>query len=423
MKWPNWFPFRSHKFIKDAAHQWYTLAGTGPVFNDYTKDIEKLMVAFACPPLLKVIALQCDLFSQARVYVYKTGGKRKGKEVESDPAIDRLESPNYMQERSQWLWDFMFWNMLGNAYLNMQSDIVERDNAPMYWLEPHKIYWPQEIEKYKDKHPLSQSTLNEIGRLEIEYRYDDGTVRKIPLSKIIHVADLTGGTGNWWKGFSKLHALTKILSNYERGLDSKNINIRFAGKFLVAGTNDINDTKRTPMGEDEKKSIEDRIQNEKEVHAIKSMVEIRRFVDDIRAMPLDESMKADYFMIGTMYGIPRDVLEAYQSATYENQEKARAGHVAYTLDPKGQQLGAALAKYWKYDVGEARIRREIVFSWDHLPFVQVFEKDRIAVKMQQINAFNQMLNAGISADDANAFLDTNFTVDETKRQQRQQPRA
>lgn len=417
MGWFNGlFPsfFGASRYIKNALNQWYTMTGIGPVFNDYSRDIAKFQAVLSNPALLKVISLQCDLFSMGRFYVYSTNGKERT----NDPALDKLIRPNPMQEQSQWLWDYMFWLCMGNAYLYMESKLVVNKKAPMYWLVPFKMDWPFELDRYKDKLFLSEASLKEVSKIEITYKFEDGSTRKIPLSQIISLSDLSNGMGNWFKGYSRIDALYKVISNSEVALDSKNINVRFAGKFLVAGTQDPNDVKRTPLGRDEQQSIEDRvIDGKKDVYAIRSMIDIKRFVDDMKAMPLDEAYKADYFMIGTMFGIPRDVLEAYQSATYENQEKARASHVAYTLEPKGELLSNSLTTYWDYTI------KKLVLSWDHLPFVQVFEKDRLAVLTQKVNTFNQMINAGISVDEANQFLDTNFTVDETARQQNRKPGA
>lgn len=40
-------------------------------YNDYSDDVKKLEAIFSNPALLKVFALQCDLFSLGKVYVYK----------------------------------------------------------------------------------------------------------------------------------------------------------------------------------------------------------------------------------------------------------------------------------------------------------------------------------------------------------------
>jgi len=407
---------RANQYIKSAFvpfHLW----GTAPQFNSYTKDTEKILIAFQNPALLKVVALQCDLFSLAEVYVYNNDGVEK----KNDPALKRLDRPNPFQNRSQFLWDFMFWKMMGNAYLYMDSDLVDRENAPMYWLESSKIEWPIELDRMKDKLVFSAAKIKEIMDTEITYRYDDGTVFKFPLKKMSRITDLTNGVGNFFKGFSRIDALYKIISNSEVSLDSKNINTRYTAKFLVAGTTDPKDVTKVPMSETEKKDIEnkingdtleDRIHGERQVHAVKSMIDIKRFVDDLRVLELDKSFLADYYLIGSMYGIPRDVLEAYQSSTFENQEKARAGHVSYTLSPAGEALGDLLEDRWGYD------RKAICLSWDHLPFMQVFEKDRIAVKSSQVTTFNAMRKAGIPLEEINEFLDTNFTIDdkELKRQ-------
>jgi len=374
------------------------------MFNDYHRDAEKLTAIFSNPALLKIFSIQCDLFSLARPYVYKKNGNTD----DGDPALERLAQPNPMQSKTDWLWCYMFYKMLGNAYLYMDSDVVERPNAPMYWLENHKIEWPTEMEKHKDKLILSESRLRRILDTQLIYRYEDGSKMDIPLKQIVIITDLTNGTGNWFKGFSKIDALYKIVSNSEIALDSKNINVRYSGKFLVAGTTDPADVTRKIMGEDEKRDIEQKTNGDKPVHALKSMIDIKRFVDDLKVLELDKAYLADYFLIGNMYGIPRDILEAYQSSTYENQEKAQARHVAYTMEPAGEMLGSALAKRWGYDAKGKRI----VFGWDHLPFTQVFERERAAIQQTKMQTFNMMVAAGIPLPEINTFLDTNFTIDE-----------
>lgn len=390
--------------------------GAAPQFNDYHEDEAKLLAIFSNPALLKVFSLQCDLFSLGKPYVYSSSGTLKPK----DDAIKRIENPNPMQSMQDWLWSYMFWKMVGNANLYMTSKLVERDNAPMYWLENHKIEWPYELDKNKDKLILSQAKLERLRKMPLKYRYEDGSTMDFTLGDLVIIPDLTNGTGNWFKGFSRIDALRKVISNSEASLDSKNINVRYAGKFLVAGKQDPTDVTKKPMHEDEKQTIEQRIDgNQKHVHAIKSMIDIKRFVDDLKVLELDKAYLADYYLIGSMYNIPRDVLEAYQSSTFENQEKARAGHVTYTLEPAGEVLGAALADAWDY----TQYGWKICFAWDHLPFTQVFEKDRQAIKTSQVNMLLRLLDAGMLLDDINAFLDTDFKIDEDAIEQRQEAAA
>jgi len=401
----NLFGFNSQ--LKEAVrsgfypfHFW----GAAPQFNDYTREAQKLAVILSNPALLKVFSLQCDLFSMGVPTVYN----KKGVAQPDDIALKRLKSPNPLQSNTDWLWSYMFNKMLGNAYLYMDSDVVERENSPMYWLENHKIEWPVSMDKEKDKLIFSQAKYKRLLETEIVYRYEDGSTFRFPLKDLMISTDLTNGTGNWFKGFSRLDALYKVITNSEASLDSKNINVRYAGKFLVAGTADPNDVTKKILGEDEKKDIEDKTNGPKQVHAVKSLVDIKRFVDDLKVLELDKAFLADFFLIGSMYNIPRDVLELYTSSTYENQEKARAGHVTYTLDPAGEALGSMLAQRWGY----TERGWKICFSWDHLPFTQVFEAERVKVQEGKIRIMQSLLKIGVPIEEINVFLNTNFSIEE-----------
>lgn len=370
-------------------------------FNSYAKKLEAVLTN---PAMLKVVSLQCDMFSLGKVYVYKNG-----KAVDNDPFLNLIKRPNPMQQRSQFLWDYMFWTMIGNAYCYVDSTVVDKANGnAMYWLDPGKIEWPHTIDNASDKFILSNKNRNELENTMITYRYNDGSKFEFPVKKLISIGDVSNGLGNWFSSPSRIDALYKVIGNSEASLDSNNINIRYAGKFMVAGRADINDVTRMPMAEDEKRDIEDKIDDGKPVHAVKSMIDIKRFVEDAASLKLDESYLHAYFVIGTMYGIPKDVLEAHNSGTYENQEKARGAHVSYCLQPKGDILMNAFEKMFGYE------DRDIVIDWEHLPFMQVFAKDRAQAEQIKTVSLLNLLKAGVPLEEINEFLDTEFTELELK---------
>lgn len=371
-----------------------------PVFNNYADDMRKMQVVFSNPALLKVFCLQCDLFSLGKIYVYKDG-----KDIGADPALDRFKNPNPMQSRSQLMWDFMFWKMIGTGYYYLDSDIADRDNNKMYMLEIPKLEFPLWLEKEKDKLIFSAAKEREIKDARIKYRYEDGTSIEIPLSKISIFTDLTNGSGNWFKSNSRIDALVKVISNSEATLDSENINVRYSGKFLVAGTNDPNDVTKMPLGEDEKKDIAWKVNDREPVHPVKSMIDIKRFVENMGNLKLNEKYLNAYFIIGNMYGIPKDVLEAYNSGTFENQEKARGAHVSYTLQPVAEEWMQVVSDRFGY----TKEGKELVMSWDHLPFMQVFEKDRAVTKEINARTFVSLTKNGVPLTEVNEYLDTNFT--------------
>lgn len=387
-------------FGDDVFYPVQSFLDASPQFNDYSGDLEKYNAVWNNPAFCKVVCLQCDLYSLGKIKV-KDGA---GNEIPKDPVLDLFNDPNYMQSKSQFLWDTMFSYMQGNVYCYMSDNLPNVSNV-LYFLESHKIEWPTEFMKYKDRLILSKASYKQITDINVTYRYENGESIKIPLSKILILTDLSNGQGNWFKGRSRINSLYKILSNADAALDSININTRYAGKYLVAGQADPKDVSKMPMSEDEKLSIEQKVNGRKQVHAVKSMVDIKRFVENIGYLKLDETYRTAYFLIGNMYNIPRDVLEAYlQSSTFENQEKSVAKHIAYTLQPKGDDFFGEVATRFGY----TEAGKSICITWDHLPFMQVFMKEQAAVNNQNMQTFTGYLKLGVPVDEINKLLGTNF---------------
>lgn len=396
--------FRSR--LKGVYNFGYDVIQGATQFNSYGKDSEKLATVLGSPAVLKVFALQCDLFSMGRVSVCDN----EGKEIEDDPFLTLIRNPNpFTKTESQFLWDFMFWNMLGTSYTYVDSAVVDRPKNKMYVMNPAKIEWPLDFDRKKDKMVFSDAEFNAIMKTEITYRYEDGTTFKFPFDRLVISFDLTNSIGNFFKGPSRLDALFKIVSNSEHSLDSSNINIRYTSKFLVAADQATGNTSRKGMGQEEKDDIVNKIDHSgKNVYPVNAKINIQRFVEDLAALQLDKEYLHQYFLIGNMYGIPRDVLEAYNSATYENQEKARAAHVNYTLEPKGNQFMDSYEVHFGYK----QQKKNIKISWDHLPFVQVFAKEKVETKKVTVEVLNSLLTLGVSIEQANEFLGTEFEITE-----------
>lgn len=346
------------------------------------------------PAALKVFALQCDLFSLGEVFVKDKDGKL----IDDDPFLSFINNPNPYEEKSDFLWNYMFNNMLGNAYTYVDSKIIS-DKNKAYILDSWKVVIPDELKKFSDKLILSSSTEKSLNNKSIRYFFDDGTSKSLEWAKIIHVPDLR--VGGRFKGASRIDALKKIIANSEASLDAENININYSGKFLVASDNTI---EKPPLSTGEKKDIEKKMLGGKAVHAVSKMLEIRRFVEDMASLELDKKYLNAYYLIGKMYGIPRDVLEAYDSSTFENQEKARGAHVSYSLQPRGNALMNGFERMFGYQ-SEGK---DIFISWDHLPFMQVFEEQRANIKKTTLDSLDKMLSMGFSKEEANSYLGTNF---------------
>lgn len=351
----------------NAGNIFYTMFSSSTALGKVISDNEKLKVVTNSPALLKVISLDCDIFSLGKINQYK-----EGKVKEYDFLYSLSKKPNLTQTWTQFLWDYKFWlNIFGVAYLYNPNDSKQiSDTNSLQWLNPVNIVWDSTIISKLKSIFLSESSYKEVLKSNITYRFENGQTKLISLNEIVPFYDLTNaGTDNPLNGYSRIDALHKIIRNSELALDAKAINLEFAQKFLIAGQADPNNITEIPMSNAEQLDIESKVRGHKQVHAIKSMVDLKRFVEDIGKLKLDESFYNDYFMFGTMFNIPRDILEAnLRGSTYENQEKSMARLVEYCMTPKGQMLTDWFESQYSL--------QDIRMSWGHLMFNQVFEKER-----------------------------------------------
>jgi len=342
---------------------WYEMFSSRNNAKDLNNYRAKLNAVLTNPACLKVFKLNCDLFSLGKVNQYQDD---ELKEINYLYSIKK--KPNHFQSWTQFFWDYMFWKMLGTAVLYRSNNVLN-ESTQLYWLNPANVDFGNGKNRFS-KFIFSVVGLNEQQKETIKYTFDDGTISNIKLKELSFFFDLSNGLGgNWYQGNSALDALYKVISNSEQSLDAKGINLEFSQKFMVNGKNSLEDVSQTPMGETEKNDIEHSVRSNKKVHAVKTPTDLKRFVDDIARLKLDESFYNDYFMIGTMYGIPRDVLEAnLRGSTYENQEKATSRHVEYSLKPSGQMLTDEFESLFSLE--------DLRMEWSHLMFNQVFEKEK-----------------------------------------------
>lgn len=348
------------------------------------------------PALAKVINYNCDVFSTLKIV---------RKDEKEDDLTNLLKKPNLFQTQRQFLWMYRFWIMFGSAYLKPESNNVASSNARLFWLEPQKLDWNKTVLDKLDKHILSKKSKNELLKLTVDYTYRDGTKSKIAIGDLVVFHDLANGLGNWLKGNSRIDPLYKIISNSESGLDSKNINLEFSRKYLVAGQYDPSKNLNNPIGMQnvEEEGIVKKLRSKQAVHPIKSQVDIKRFVENLANLKLDESYNEDLSKIGSMYNIPADVLEAIKAtATYENMEKSTARHIEYSEKPKAMDLLEGLCNQFNLDVNDY----DLIFADNS--FMKVFEKDQSEIFKSNAKTMETLVKIGGDANEIAEMLGMNL---------------
>ena len=344
------------------------------------------------PALAKIVFLNCDVFSL---------GKVQRKDGKTDDFTQTLLKPNHFQSLRQFLWSYRFWIMFGNAYLKPSTKIVDNDRSQLYWLNSSCIDWNDSAIDNLDKMMLSKYGTAELGKTKIKYNYNDGSCTSFQLKELIAFHDLSNNTGNWYKGNSRVDALKKILCNNESLLDAKNINLEFSRKFLVSGNYDPskNIDSLGTMQDVEKEDINNKLRGPKAVLPIKATVDIKRFVDNLAKLKLDETYVNDLLIIGDMYNVPKELIGALvEGSTYENQQKALSRHISYSELPKAQDLIEGLAEHFGVDPNDYEM------TWDYLPFMQEDEGMRSEVNERNVRTLRELISLGVATDEAAEFL-------------------
>jgi len=391
---------RTFDVDKDGNVFYSLFNGFGGLANKIS-DREKLKKVCENPALLKVISLDCDIFSLGKVNKFQ-----EGKLIEEDFLYSLVKKPNLMQSWTSFFWDYKWWlNVCGTSILYNPNNSKNIGNTSLQFLNPANITYNDTLIRKLQKFIFSNLSYNEVLEGSISYKFDNGESKDILLKELEFFHDLTNaGQSNPLKGISRIDALYKVINNSELALDAKGINLFLAGKFMVAGKADPSKTDfaNIPMSEDEKQSIEQKVLSNKSIHAVKSMIDIKRFVENMGALKLDESFMADFFIFGSMFNIPRDILEtSLRGSTYENQEKAMARLIEYCEKPKAQKLTDWFET--QFDLEDIRM------SWNHLMFMKIFEKEQINNQKLKASALLELMKAGVKLDEINTMLETNFS--------------
>jgi len=359
------------------------------------------------PAALFIFALLPDLCSMGRFKLYN-GKDKDAEEVAEHPILDLLDDPNPMQSGDQFKWDFMFWRLLGSANMLSDSKVLKSGGANMlYWMAPDCIEWPKWFEENKSSLFLSDSSIRELMAKRLRYKTN---VQDIPFKYELmkQFFDISNGVTGWFYPPSRVDALHKIIKNSDNILNAKNVNSLLAKKYIVAGKHDVRNVSTLPMGAKEADDVERKVMGNKSIHGMKSMVDIKRFVENLNGLQsLDKAFMNDAFFIGKMLNIPKDVIESFEGgATYENQEKARASIISYCVQPAADDFCKGLLKF--YNISGMRLE----LDYTHLPFVQTFEKERAETLDKNATAYKKLVEGGVGqqqASDACGFDFTDFT--------------
>lgn len=330
------------------------------------------------PILLLVLKAKCDMFSLVKI----DGKKTKGGETIHNYLHTELGNANYMQTWEQFLWEYCFWKSIGTAIVYSPGGDLLLKGTPTYLLNPSKVYFNSNTENKLARIIETQKEFNELMNDSLYYQEGNGTKKKsIKLSKVKNFYSTTNGlAGNYFEGYSMVDGITPILDNANMLLNTQHVNLDFSRKFATTKKEEkLNAHQINNNSNRENQDLEEKLSADRNIYAMNQSIDIKRFVDSIANLKLDEQQTQQYFLIGKAFGLSKDFLEAsLKGSTYENKDKAFGQIVSQSLQPDIDQLLSHFEQ--KYGI------EELKGSWNHLPFMYTFEKERQeAIEKKLIN--------------------------------------
>lgn len=347
------------------------------------------------PAVLINFRLISDMGSLCRIHEYKDNN------INTTDFLYTLKSrPNFFQSWEQFFKDYYLWVNMGTAYLYDSSNGKLTNSDQLYWLIPDRLQFTSKQTKMLQSLMFANKSYNELMKEMVKYTQPNGDVTNIPLKYIKPFFSLSNGlSGNWYEGGSYLDALYKVISNSDSSIDSLGVNLKYTQKFAVSAKSDKTSLADFPtMGDTEKIDVEEKIASKKEVTVSKAPLNVERFVKDIANLKLDETFLTQYFIIGKMFGIPKDVSEAYLTggATFENQDKSMIKFISTSLQPLMDNLVATLMDQWGV--------KDLRATWEHLPIYQTAKKEEAESRKLDLENLKMAVELGLSDADKENYL-------------------
>lgn len=352
--------------------------------NTFAYSNEYLKASLENPVLITIVALRARLYSQMDIKHLNS----KGEVIENSPYVKLLSLPNYFQSKEdfffQQMWflsasgtDFIyqikaFTNDVPKALYNLIPSDIELNNA-------HKVNKFIVTDKYKKA----------FGERQIKYTLDD-TIYDLKLSDLIPLYDLSNGLTNnsFFQSQSRVKGISKILSNIDENLKSKNINLQMSQKYLSKNESNGNEAQ---IQDADRTSIERKLDN-KNLIVTNANIDVNHLVSNMKQLYLDEQFADDANKCLLAFEMNKNVLNFFaKDSTFDNQSQGIISYIQNSIQTTAKNTMNSLSQQW----GLIEKGEKLVASYDHLAVMQPVVNDKIASFTEMQNAIKIAIENGV----------------------------
>jgi hypothetical protein len=395
--------------LADGTHR-YTLHKNN---TTYVSPKQLMETALNNPITYACIEIRAKVLAQAEFYVLDSSGNK----IEKHPVLDLIKEPNSYQSKEDFLKQLEWFKCVhGWVYQRPYGSAGSENAKALFNLNPQFIEFP---DKFESSLIFTDADIAKFNEQIFKYKEPDGKdIKEIEFGNIIPFYD-TGNSidtndtqRNPLISPSRIMSIIKPISNSNLALDAENVMIQTNGRELFMGGAErgFNLGAALPMEHDDKSNIEKNLIDDygvtgmkKRAMATNQRIEWQSLHIKLKELGLHESISNNANLIREAFSVPNELYKAFQSgSTYENQKEALISFVQSTIQPIADDLASSWASFFK--LKEKNLN--LVASFEHLPVMQHTEEKKAEKILKISTAFQRLVAAGISTEDAKLFIES-----------------
>lgn len=376
----------------------FNVIGSGPTFpTGGSNDILRLKYFSSIPEVNAILNLRARAAGNINIVAVDDNGVEvKGIK---DDLLDVLNNPNYFQSRESLFGQTtLYKDIFGDEFMYAQVPFGMKKITGLFTIAPHKVM-------VVDSRPTTQQTpffLQTKLPVNISYKFKNTDSKDYELNKdqLLHLTDNNvtyTDSCNFFRGTSKLDALTVAVENIAAAYEARNVLIVNRGAIGIL-SNSAKDGigNVAPMNIKEKERVHQEFnkygitKGKWQVIITNLALNWQQMAIDVDKLKLFEETKEDTLKICDSYGVPYELLSNIRNTTFDNKKEAQRQFYRDTIIPDANIRIAGMNK--KFDTKNRGYT--LVAKFDHLPIFETERKERASSLGLTINALSKALQDG-----------------------------
>jgi len=389
----RFFGFGKDRYIKTAwLNHNQILNGKTPQWVSINDNEVELFNTTA--ELQAVIMKKASMYSNGVFKHYQIQGS-KIVDLGQTELIKKLENPNPLQSRNEWLQEEMIHSsVFGNSFLyNLKAFKSQEVPTCIYVLPANKM-------KVIPTGKIWQQTKLDGIISHYELINYNGNVERFETMDVIH--SKIQNADNPIIGASPFYALQMEISNIRGAKGFRNVLINEHGAIGIISSGNKDNSGGVPLTADERKKVEKQYgkdyglgDKQSKVLITSATLNWQPMVFPTKDLMLFEEISADFMSIINAYGLNDNLFSKEKGSTFANMEEGKKSAYQDTIIPYADDFTYKLSQYLKLDTKN----EFLALDYSHIECLQANEEMNSQILERKANAISTLTNVGYTKEE------------------------